>query len=296
MDELPKQSSGSSIQEQPSVEPTKASETISDGNKKGTGVFFGPALASRLAGNRSGKKQPSKAVSFGRSSGSFSAPGAAGRDAGPENSRNGAGRRRASASMDLPRSPTPVGTASARAGLVGLRSTSFTAASSSHQGVIFRSSGSSMTGGPQMNLYQLISSPHGLSTSAAGDARPQTSPSMLPAQQMHVLQQQLQQQQQALDQEAAQQEQQRIQEVQQLQAQLQQLLQQQQMRAQQPAAPQQQLQYVNMHGSSHGSGVLLSCAAPTSEFRGRCRSSCSLAQASVLLCTSTPVRRAHFRP
>jgi hypothetical protein len=93
---------------------------------------------------------------------------------------------------------------------------------------------------------------------------------MLPAQQMHVLQQQLQQQQQALDQEVIQQEQQRIQEVQQLQAQLQQLLQQQQKRAQQPTAPQQQLQHVNMPGSSNnGASLLLSSGALAPEFQGQ---------------------------
>jgi hypothetical protein len=91
---------------------------------------------------------------------------------------------------------------------------------------------------------------------------------MLPAQQMHILQQQ----QQALDQEAIQQEQQRIQEVQQLQAQLQQLLQQQQqqMRAQQPAAPQQQLQYVNMHRSSNnGTSLLLPSGTLAPDFQGQ---------------------------
>lgn len=125
------------------------------------------------------------------------------------------------------------------------------------------SSGHSMPGGPEMTLYQLLSSPQAGSVSTAYGSPPAAAPQtaiMSPAQQMQLLQQQqqqIQQQQQQLAMEQEQ-EQQRINEIQQLQAQLQTLLQQQQARNGQAAISQQPVQLINMvRSSTDGMGVSL---------------------------------------
>lgn len=274
-EQAPSLPSSSAQSEQAAPEPGPSAKP------KGTGVFFGPALASRLAGSRSGrnsKQQPRHSQSFG---GRASAPGSADAPQSPEGSRSlGLPARRASASLELSLSPTvAAGHHATPHGLAG-RSSSFTAASGSggsRNGFApagtstaqFRSSGHSMPGGPAaLTLYQLISSPHaGLQAPAGRASTPCDAATpgnnVPPPQRMHLLQQQ-QLQQQAMESDAVHLQQ----EIQQLQAQLQQLLLQQQQRQPQQqqqqvcsnhqTAGQQPLQLVNtVRSSTGGMGLLL---------------------------------------